>query len=64
MERLRRNPARRKKGSSPTRVVKYPEIDLGQTRVEYNRALKDAPELSLAETLALQDRGSRAVPLG
>lgn len=63
MERVRRNPARRKKGSPATRVVRYPDIDGGQTRVEYNRALKDAPELSLAETLALQDRTRRA-PVG
>lgn len=64
VERVRRNPAKRKRGSPATRVVRYPDIDRGQTRVEYNRALKDAPELSLVETLALREKGTRAQPRG
>ena len=30
-------------GRSPTRLVRYPEIDRGRTRMEYNAALRPAP---------------------
>jgi hypothetical protein len=57
-DRVIRNPAMRKKGAPKTRVVRYDEIDLGRTRVEYNLALKDAPPLSLSEIHALRNRVS------
>jgi hypothetical protein len=59
-ERVRRRGALRKNGTPATRVVRYPDIDQGQTRVEYNEALKSAPGLSLVETLARSERMPRA----
>ena len=55
-ERVMRNPAMRKKGAPKTRVVKFEDIDLGRTRVEYNLSLKDAPPLSLTEIHAMRSR--------
>jgi hypothetical protein len=55
-DRVLRNPALRKKGSPPTRTVRFGEIDRGRTRVEYNLALKDAPELTLTEMHATRMR--------
>ncbi len=55
-ERLVRNPALRRKDTPATRTVRYPDIDLGQTRVEYNAALKEAPDLSLTEVMRMQAR--------
>ena len=61
-ERLMRNPAMRKKGTPKTRLVRFDDIDLGRTRVEYNQSLKDAPPLSLSEVYVLRNRitGARA----
>jgi hypothetical protein len=55
-ERLVRNPALRKKDTPATRTVRYPEIDFGQTRVDYNAALKEAPDLSLTEVMRIEAR--------
>ena len=41
-ERVYRNRAVRRRGVPPTRLVRYPEIDRGRTRVEYNAALRPA----------------------
>lgn len=59
-DRVVRNPALRKKGAEATRTVRYADIDHGQSRVEYNASLKDAPELSFTEIVRLQERTGRA----
>lgn len=62
--RLKRKRAMTKKGTSPVRTVRYADIDGGQTRVEYNLALKDAPELSMTEVVRLQERSAKSRPDG
>lgn len=59
-DRVIRNPALRKKGSPKTRTVRFEEIDRGRTRVEYNLALKEAPELTLTQMHALRLRMSQS----
>ena len=59
-DRVVRNPALRKKGAEKTRTVRYADIDHGQSRVEYNAALKEAPDLSLTEVARLQERMGKA----
>lgn len=59
-DRVVRNPALRKKGTATTRVVRYADIDFGQSRVDYNASLKTAPDLSFTEIVRLQDRAARA----
>lgn len=50
-ERQVRNRALRKKGTPPTRTVRYQDIDRGRTRAEYNDALKRGEELTLTQML-------------
>ncbi|WP_290984272.1 MobA/MobL family protein [Hyphomicrobium sp.] len=59
-ERVVRNPAIRRKGMPATRVVPYADIDQGLSRVEYNASLKEFPDLTLTEILALETRSGRA----
>lgn len=53
-ERVVRNPANRKKGTPPTRMVRYQDIDLGRTRAEYNDSLRSGSRLSLTERARLR----------
>lgn len=62
-DRVYRNPVARKKGTPATRLVAYAKIDSGLTRVEYNLALQEQPEMSLTEFLRRQDRMQRATPV-
>jgi hypothetical protein len=57
-ERVKRTRAMRKKGTPPVRVVRYPDIDRGRTRVDYNTALKSAAPLSLTEIARIRSRTS------
>jgi hypothetical protein len=63
-ERVVKNPAIRRKGMPATRVVPYAEIDQGLSRVEYNAAVKESPDLTLTEIMTIQTRSSRARPVG
>jgi hypothetical protein len=62
-DRVVRNPALRRKGSPALRTVRYRDIDGGQSRVEYNASLKEAPELSVTEAMRRQTRTSLARPV-
>jgi hypothetical protein len=55
--RVMRNSPYRRRGRSQTRIVRYPEIDKGLTRVEYNAALKAAPRASEARQAAAAAAG-------
>ena len=48
-ERVYRNRAVRRRGVPPTRLVRYPEIDRGRTRMEYNAALRPAPRVTMED---------------
>ncbi len=56
-----RNRAHRKKGTPPTRTVRYQDIDRGRTRAEYNDALRRGGEgLTLTERMRMQHQTPRA----
>lgn len=61
-ERKRKARAMSRKDTPAERNVRYPEIDGGVSRVEYNLALRDAPEMSLTEAARRQARAVRATP--
>jgi hypothetical protein len=48
-ERVYRNRAVRRRGVPPTRLVRYPDIDRGRTRMEYNAALRPAPRVTMED---------------
>lgn len=63
-DRVVRNAPLRRRGRSATRVVRYPEIDRGRTRVEYNAALREARSGSgdrVRERSAAPSAGAREV---
>ena len=48
-ERVYRNRAVRRRGVPPTRLVRYPEIDRGRTRFEYNTALRQPMRVTMED---------------
>lgn len=48
-ERVYRNRAVRRRGVPPTRLVRYPEIDRGLTRLEYNTALRQPIRVTMED---------------
>ena len=48
-ERVYRNRAVRRRGVPPTRLVRYPEIDRGLTRLEYNTALRQPMRVTIED---------------
>lgn len=57
------NRAMRKKGTPATRTVRYPAIDRGLTRAEFNDSLKRGAPLTLTERMRLNSRAQRAQPV-
>lgn len=58
-----RNRALRKKGTPPTRTVRYQEIDKGLTRAEFNDALKRPTRMTLTERMRQRTRATPARPV-
>ena len=48
-ERVYRNRAVRRRGVPPTRLIRYPEIDRGLTRLEYNTALRQPMRVTIED---------------
>ena len=61
-ERQVRNRALRKKGTPPTRTVRYQAIDRGLTRAEFNDVIKRGKPLTLTERMRLNSRARPASP--
>lgn len=57
-----RNRPYRKKGTPPTRIVHYADIDKGQTRAEFNDLVRDWDDLTLTERHRVHARLGRATP--
>lgn len=62
-ERQVRNRAMRKKGTPPTRTVRYQAIDRGLTRAEFNDSLKRDTPLTLTDRMRLNTRARPAQPV-
>lgn len=62
--RVTRNSPHRRRGSARSRVVRYPEIDRGRTRAEYNDALRAGARASADARLPQVSRSSAVKGVG